>query len=102
MNPTLPGQSPRQRAMRARRFLALLLIVPVVGIAVGCGGPTHTAGTRGVEAADLAVLSIPQLPAESPVQIDAVQFDGAGDPHAIGKGRDFYLLPGDHTATFSL
>ena len=68
----------------------------------GCGGPTRTAGTRGVATSDLAVLSIPQVPDESPVLFETVQFDGAGDPYAIGKGRDFYLLPGDHTATFTL
>ena len=79
------------------RHLAALLIV----LLVGCG-PTHTAGTRSLAAKDLAVLSIPQLPGEAHVQIHAVQFDGAGDQYEIGDGgRDFYLLPGAHSGTFT-
>ena len=84
--------------MHARHLAALLIVALVV---VGCG-PTRTAGTGGVAKQDLAVLSIPQLPAETYVQIGAVQFDDAGEPYKIGKGRDFYLRPGDdHTATFT-
>jgi hypothetical protein len=30
-----------------------------------------------------------------------VQFNGAGDRYEIGKGRDFYLWPGEHTGAFS-
>jgi hypothetical protein len=67
----------------------------------GCGGPTHTAGTSGLGAKNLSVLSIPQLPKESPVQVRTIQFDGAGDEYEIGQGRDFYLLPRDHTASFT-
>jgi hypothetical protein len=66
----------------------------------GCS-PTHTAGTAGKPAKELAVLSIAQLPGELPVRIKSVKFDGAGDEYEIGNGRDFYLLPGDHTASFS-
>lgn len=82
----------------------LLLLLPLVPLLVGCGGPTHTAGTRGVAASNLAVLTVPQLPGESPVQIESIRFDGADEAHAVGKGgRDFYLTPGDdHTATFTL
>src|SRR4051812_37308721 len=69
---------------------------------VGCGGPTHTAGTSGLDAKELSVLSIPQLPEESPIQIRKVQFDGTGDEFEIGKSRDFYLLPRDHKASFTL
>jgi hypothetical protein len=67
----------------------------------GCGGPTHTAGTSGHAAKDLSVLSIPQLPKEAHVQIHTIQFDGAGDQYEIGKSRDFYLLPRDHTASLT-
>ena len=77
---------------------AVLLAVLLVG---GCG-PTRTAGTAGMAARDLAVFSVPALPAASPVQIRTIQFDGAGDAYKVGKGRDFYLLPGDRTASFTL
>jgi hypothetical protein len=73
----------------------------MITLLVGCG-PTYTAGTKGVAAKDLAVLSIPQLPGEAHVQIKEVQFDGAGDQYTIGNSRDFYLLPGDHSAAFTL
>jgi hypothetical protein len=69
-------------------------------LVVGCG-PTYTTGTGGKSAKELAVLSIAQLPSDLPVQIKSVQFDGGGDQYDIGEGRDFYLLPGDHTAAFS-
>jgi hypothetical protein len=74
-----------------------------LGFLAGCGGPTRTAGTRGLAAEDLSVFSLAQLPPESPVQIRAIRFDGAGDEYEVGKrGRDFYLLPRDHTASFTL
>ena len=82
----------------ARRFAALLLLL----FAAGCGGPTRTAGTRGVDAADLSVFSVAQLPRESPVQIRTIRFDGAGPAYKVGNGRDFYLPPRDHTASFTL
>ena len=81
--------------MRGQSLAALLIV-----LLLGCG-PTRTAGTKGVAAKDLAVLSIAQLPAEAHVGIDTVQFDGAGDRYEIGKGREFYLPPGEHTGTFS-
>ena len=31
-----------------------------------------------------------------------IQFDGAGEEYEIGSGHDFYLLPRDHTASFTL
>jgi hypothetical protein len=68
----------------------------------GCSGPTHTAGTSGRDAKELSVLSVVQLPEESPIQIRTIQFDGTGDEYEIGKSRDFYLLPRDHTASFTL
>ena len=68
----------------------------------GCGGPTRTAGTSGLAAKDLSVLSIPQLPKETHLQIRTIQFDGAGEEYKIGKRRDFYLQPRDHTASFTL
>jgi len=82
--------------MKARPLAAALLI-----LFCGCS-PTRTAGTSGKSAKELAVLSIPQLPGELHVQIKSIQFDGAGDDYDIGGGRDFYLLPGDHTAAFLL
>lgn len=84
--------------MNDSRRLAALLILFVAG----CGGPTRTAGTRGLAAEDLSVFSIAQLPRESPVQILTIQFDGTGDEYEIGKRRDFYLVPRDHTASFTL
>jgi len=87
--------------MHARYPAASLAVVLVASLLVGCG-PTRTAGTGGVAARELAVLSIGQLPAETHVQIGTVQFDSADEPYKIGKGRDFYLRPGDaHTATFT-
>jgi len=81
---------------RPVRCLAALLIL----FFVGCG-PTRTAGTSGMAAKDLSVLSIAQLPKEAHIQIHSIQFDGAGDEYKIGKGRDFYLRPRDHTASFT-
>ena len=81
-----------------RRPAALLILLLVAG----CGGPTRTAGTSGVAAKDLSVLSVPPLPAVSPVQIRTIRFDGAGDEYEVGRCRDFYLLPGDRTASFTL
>jgi hypothetical protein len=76
--------------MNAMRIVGLF----VVSVAVGCSGPTRTAGTGGKAAKDLAVLSIDQLPPEAHVQLDTIQFDDAGEAYKIGKdGRDFYLLP---------
>src|SRR5690349_20041734 len=92
-----------EHAMHARSPAASLIafLMVVVCMLVGCG-PTRTAGTGGVAKQALAVLSIPQLPAATYVQIKSVQFDDGGEPYKIGKGRDFYLRPGDdHTATFA-
>jgi hypothetical protein len=83
--------------MTTTRLFAALLILFVVGC-----GPTRTAGTRGVAAKDLSVLSIAQLPRESPVQLRTIQFGDAGEQYKIGKGRDFYLLPRDQTASVTL
>jgi len=80
------------------RRLAVMIIV----FLAGCGGPTHTSGTKGMAARELSVLSIPQLPKDAHVQIHTIKFDGAGDEYAIGKSRDFYLTPRDHTASFTL
>ena len=88
--------------MHVRNLAAVLIaLVALPALLAGCG-PTHTAGTRGVAARDLSVLSIAQLPEEAHVQISAIQFDGKGDQYKIGKSRDFYLLPGEHTASFTL
>ena len=83
-------------AAQARWFAAALILV-----LVGCG-PTRTAGTAGLPASELAVMTIPQLPKESPLRIRTIQFDGAGDAYTVGDGRDFYLLPREHTASFTL
>jgi len=87
--------------MRSRHRAASLIVLPVMFL-VGCGGPTHTTGTRGVAAKDLSVLSISQLPEDAHIEIKSVQFDGKGDAYKIDKSRDFYLTPGDHTASFTL
>ena len=50
---------------------------------------------------DLAVLSIPQLPEVAHIKIHTIKFDGEGDEFAVKKGRDFYLTPGKHTASFT-
>jgi hypothetical protein len=84
------------------RWLAPGLILLMLLLVVGCGGPTRTAGTSGLAAKDLAVLSIPQLPEESHLQIHTIQFDAAGDEYKVGGGRDFYMLPQNHTASFTL
>jgi hypothetical protein len=89
--------------LRTRRLAVWLVLFLAAGGAggglVGCG-PTRTAGTNGMAAKDLSVLSIPQLPEETHLQIKSIQFDGAGDEYEIGSGHDFYLLPRDHTASF--
>jgi len=90
----------RQRfdsAIQSPRLSVILIL-----FLAGCGGPTHTSGTSGLAAQQLSVLSITQLPEEAPIQIQKVQFDGAGDQYEIGKSRDFYLLPREHTASFTL
>jgi hypothetical protein len=84
--------------MQARPLVATLFMFLA---AAGCG-PTRTAGTKGTAAKELAVLSITQLPGAAYVKIDAIQFDDGGDLYKIGKGRDFYLRPGDHAASFTL
>jgi hypothetical protein len=81
--------------------LAQWLAAGLILFLVGCG-PTRTSGTSGLAASELALLSIRQLPKESPLQIRTIQFDGAGDEYTVGDGRDFYLLPRDHTASFTL
>jgi len=86
----------RRLAKLSARSLAASLIV----LLIGCG-PTHTPGTRGAAAKDLAILSIAQLPDVVHVQIHSVQFDDQGDQFSIGNGRDFYLTPGKHTASFT-
>ena len=88
--------------MHSPALRALLILLALV-FAVGCSGPTRTAGTAGANKKDLAVLSLAQLPAgDIPIQIKSVQFDGQGDHYDIGKSsRDFYLEPGDHTGTFT-
>ena len=81
------------------RVVAVLLVL-LTGI--GCSGPTRTAGTGRMSAKNLAVLSIPQLPDDVHVQLESIQFDDASDSYDVGKkGRDFYLKPGDHTASFN-
>jgi hypothetical protein len=85
-----------RHAVQARWLAAGLLL-----LLVGCG-PTHTSGTSGLAGKDLAILSIPQLPKETHLQIHTIQFDGAGDDYQVGNGRDFYLLPRNHTASFTL
>ena len=95
MNPSL------KRHPDAHRAFLLLLAAALCLITGGCG-PTRTAGTSGMAAKDLAVLSIPQLPEEAHVQIETIRFDNAGEKYEIGKGREFYLLPGNHTADFKL
>jgi hypothetical protein len=72
------------------------------GLVSGGCGPTRTAGTGGVGAKQLAVLSIPQLPDAAHVKIDTIRFNDEGEAYPLGKGRDFYLRPGDHTAGFDL
>ena len=84
------------QAPHSRRLAALLIL-----LLAGCG-PTRTAGTSGLAAKDLAVLSIAQLPEETHLRIQTIQFDGAGDKYEIGNSHDFYLLPRDHTASFTL
>ncbi|HEX8325481.1 MAG TPA: hypothetical protein VF595_16375 [Tepidisphaeraceae bacterium] len=75
-------------------------VAGLILLLVGCG-PTRTAGTGGLASRDLAVLSIPQLPKIAHLQIDTIQFDGTGDAYKVGNGRDFYLPPRDHTASFT-
>jgi hypothetical protein len=77
------------------RWTLLILIV----LLVGCG-PTHTAGTKGKSAKELAVLSIDQLDAIPGMEIQSIRFDDHEDAYKVGDGREFYLLPGEHTASF--
>ncbi|HEY7120672.1 MAG TPA: hypothetical protein VH475_29075 [Tepidisphaeraceae bacterium] len=85
-----------RHAAQARWFAAGLIL-----LLVGCG-PTRTSGTSGLAAGELALFSIAQLPKESPLQIHTIQFDGGGEEYEVGEGRDFYLMPRDHTASFTL
>jgi len=89
-----------RHAPRSRRLAALLVLL-VGGAAGGCGGPTRTAGTAGVPAEELAVLSVPQLPDEAHVRIRTIRFDDSGDAYDVGGGRDFYVLPGGRTAALT-
>ena len=97
----------RLAVARGGGFVLLVAVIggAIVGVGGGCG-PTRTAGTRGVAARDLAIVSIPQFPDESPVKLDTVRFnhgDRMGDEtYAVGRGKDFYLLPGRVTAGFDL
>ena len=88
--------TPDPRVPSARRLVPGLLL-----LLVGCG-PTHTAGTRGLARQDLAVLSVPQLPKITHLRLETVRFDGDAAAYPVGTGRDFYLLPRDRTATFTL
>ena len=83
-------------AMRYRCFAAVLFVA-----LVGCG-PTRTTGTKGLSDKDLAVLTVAQLPEVIKIRIHSIQFDGQGDTYEIKSSRDFYLTPGDHTASFTL
>ena len=102
----------RLAVARGGRFVLLVAVIggAIVGVGGGCG-PARTAGTRGVAARDLAIVSIPQFPDESLVLLDTVRFnhgdakddkgddkpggDKTGDEtYAVGRGKDFYLLPG--------
>jgi hypothetical protein len=89
-----------QTRVAAVRIIGLPALLMLLAVGGGCG-PTRTTGTSGMAAKDLAVLSIAQLPHDAHVQIEAIQFDDAGESYEIGKGRDFYLKPGDHTANFN-
>lgn len=73
-----------------RRITLPLLLL----LLVGCG-PTRTAGTKGVAAKDLAVLTIKQHNAIPGFHINKVTFDD-GDTFDIDGDRDFYLTPGQH------
>jgi hypothetical protein len=84
--------------MNHQHLAAILITLFAVA---GCG-PTRTVGTKGLAARDLSVLSIAQLSGEAPVKIHAIRFDDGGDLYKIGNGRDFYLRPGDHAASFTL
>jgi len=102
----------RLAVARGGGFVLLVAVIggAIVGVGGGCG-PTRTAGTRGVAARDLAIVSIPQFPDESPVKLDTVRFNhgdakndntGGDEAYAVGRGKDFYLLPGRVTAGFDL
>lgn len=83
-------------------FRAPLIAAAGITFLAGCGGPTHTAGTKGMAVNELSVLSIPQLPTEAHLRIHTIQFDGQGEHYEVGKHRDFYLAPSSHTASFTL
>src|SRR3954451_3477747 len=89
----MSARHPRHSRRRPTALLILFL--------AGCR-PTRTAGTSGLAAKDLSILSVAQLPEEAHLQIHSIQFDGSGEAYQIGKSRDFYLLPRDHTASFTL
>jgi len=106
----------RLAVARGGGFVLLVAVIggAIVGVGGGCG-PTRTAGTRGVAARDRAIVSIPQFPDESLVLLDTVRFNygdtkddktmgdkGGDETYAIGRGKDFYLLPGSVTAGFDL
>jgi hypothetical protein len=75
----------------------LVLLLPALSLAVGCAGPTRTAGTKGIAANQLAVLHVTRQYDVPLVRVSAVRFDDAGDKYKIDDdGRDFYLTPGVH------
>ena len=77
------------------------VLIGLLLLLVGCG-PTRTDGTSGLSRQDLAVLTVPQLSGETHLRIETVRFDDTGDAYPVGHGRDFYVLPRDHTAAFTL
>jgi hypothetical protein len=90
--------------MNVRMVYPVRAILPALlslAFIAGCTSPTHTAGTTGLAVKDLSTLAIPQLPKDAHLQIHTIQFDGDGEEYKIGKGREFYLKPSDHTASFT-
>jgi len=94
----------RLAVARGGGFVLLVAVIggAIVGVGGGCG-PTRTAGTRGVAAPHLAIVSILQFPDESLVLLDTVRFNhgdakddktGGDETYAVGRGHDYYLLPG--------
>jgi hypothetical protein len=79
------------------RFLVCLLIVS----AIGCAGPTRTAGTEGIKPEKLAVLRVAKQYDVEVLQLAAIQFDD-GDKYKIDGDRDFYLTPGAHHIAIDL